>query len=493
MVSYFQKRPHLLILGLILLIGLFFRTFQIVERFDFAHDGDLYSWIVRDILINHHPRLIGQLTSAPGIFIGPFFYYLLVPFFILTNMDPVGVLIPTTIIGLLTIFSFYFVFSKLFNKDTGTIASFLYAVLIVTINSDRMVVPTITTSLWSVWYFYTIVLLTRGSFSILPILGILIGLIWHVHIALIPTLLAIPFAFLIPKKLPSLKQLLICIIALLIASSPLIFFELRHNFSQTLSFINNFTLPQNGQPTDFYKFKLVTEMVTKNLNALLFSPQSFNIANNIFFTLLILLLPILAKATKSLKELIPLYAWILGVVLFFSISKSPISEYYFSNLNVIFIGFVSLFFANILKKNQVFLKIVMLLLFFIAFKNAVFYTKDIYHKGYLEKKAVVNSIKKDSTNKGYPCFGISYITSPGENVGFRYLFYINNINLTHPSLKVPVYNIIIPDELAKNEIDQKFGHIGLILPKGNFSKENLESTCALNNTNLTDSLFGYVE
>lgn len=62
-----------------LLIGAFTRTYQLIERYSYAHDADLAVWIAKDMVIDHHPRLIGQLTSSPGIFIGPLFYYLLVP------------------------------------------------------------------------------------------------------------------------------------------------------------------------------------------------------------------------------------------------------------------------------------------------------------------------------------------------------------------------------------------------------------------------------
>ncbi len=119
-----MKHIHLILLGLILLIGLFFRTYMVVERYDYAHDADLYSWIVKDIVVNHHFRLIGQLTSAPGIFVGPLFYYSLVPFFLLTNMDPIGALIPVTILGLLTIFSYYFVLVNYLIKKPDISALF---------------------------------------------------------------------------------------------------------------------------------------------------------------------------------------------------------------------------------------------------------------------------------------------------------------------------------------------------------------------------------
>src|SRR3989338_7958874 len=236
-----MRKLHFLILVLILLIGLFFRTYHIVEWLEFGHDADLNAWIVKDIIINHHLRLIGQLTSAPGIFIGPFLYYLFVPFFLLTKMDPVGVLIPATILGIFTIFSYYYVFSKLFNKQVGLIGAFLHAVLISTIDLDMWIVPSITTPIWSIWYFYAIIKITRGDFSVLPLLGILIGLIWHVHIALAPILITIQIALFFARKIPNVKQIIVFLLITLFVSSPLIIFEARHNFSQTKSIVNNFT------------------------------------------------------------------------------------------------------------------------------------------------------------------------------------------------------------------------------------------------------------
>lgn len=482
------------ILTFILLLGLFFRTYQIVERFEFGHDGDLYSWVAKDIIVNHHPRLIGQLTSAPGIFIGPFFYYILTPFFLLANMDPIGVLIPATILGLLTIFSYYFVLSKIFEKQVGLIAAFLYAVLITTVNLDRWVVPTITTSLWAIWYLYSLISLSKGNFSVLLLLGILIGLIWHIHIALIPSLIAIPFAIFISRKTPALKQVVNFAIALLITSIPLILFELRHNFGQTLGLINNFTASRDGA-SGFYKFQLVLEMVAKNLNTLFFAPQSFNFTNNIFFVLLILLLPLILiqKRYTKFKYILPLYIWFIGVIVFFSVSSSPISEYYFTNFSVIFITIISLIFSLIFKSSYIGKTLILTTLAIILFKNAYFLiNQSYYNKGYIEKKNLVEFIKQDAKMKGFPCIGVSYITTLGENVGFRYFFYLSKVHLVHPSFDIPVYNIVIPEELSK-ETQYKFGHIGLILPDKIPSLETIRKSCLTPDTNLTDSMLGYVE
>ena len=79
-------------------------------------------------------------------------------------------------------FSLYFVLSKLFKTEVGLIGAFLYAVLLSTVNTDRWVVPTITTNLWVAWYFYTVIKISRGDYKILPLLGILIALIWHIQL-----------------------------------------------------------------------------------------------------------------------------------------------------------------------------------------------------------------------------------------------------------------------------------------------------------------------
>ncbi|MBI2019269.1 glycosyltransferase family 39 protein [Candidatus Daviesbacteria bacterium] len=502
--SYFRKRPHLLILGFILLTGLFFRTYKVIERFDFAADGDLFSWIVKDIVVNGHFRLIGQLTTAPGIFIGPFWYYLITPFMMLTNMDPIGAIIPTVIIGVLTVFSYYFVFSKLFNTKVGLIISFLYAILLNAVQLDRRVVPSTPTVLWHVWYFYSVVSLARGNYKVLPLLGVLIALIWHIHIALLPALIAIPVAMIVAKKLPNRKQLITSLAAFFITSIPLILFETRHGFQQTISIFQNFfittkllqaPLIKSEGATGLYKFQQVLEMITKNINNLFFSPQSFETTQNFIFILLILLsaLFLVKKKLLSFKEVIVFYAWVLGVIGFFSLSSSPISEYYFANIEIIFLTIVSLLLYFLFKNSKLGKVIVIAILGIVLIKNTNFMINQYYYsKGYVARKETVDFIVKDAKEKGYPCIGISYITTPGENVGFRYFFYLKNQHLVHPSVDIPVYNIVIPDELSLREVRQKFGHIGVIPPVKIPSKEIIEKSCQTPDTNLTDSMFGYV-
>lgn len=464
---------------------------------DFGHDADLYSWIVKDVVLNGHQRLIGQEISAPGIFLGSLFYYLLVPFYLIFNMDPVASIFPITIIGMTTVLSYFIVFSKLFNPTLGLIASFLYAVLIsAAVWFDRRLAPSTPTNLWTIWYFYTIIMLSRSKFWVLPILGILIGLIWHIHIALIPALIAIPAAFWVSGKLPNLSQAVKFLAALLVTSLPLIIFELKHQFQQSINLLQNFTAEREGATEGFYKFQTVLDMVTKNLNTLFFYPQSLNKTLSYIFTFSLLSSSILLikKGLIKLKEIIPLLVWVLGVVLFFSISSSPISEYYFYNIEIIFLCFVSLWLYFLFKQSSVGKFLVLGLLITVAIKNVVFLiTEDVYHKGYIEKKAVLDYMINDAKVKNFSCFSINYITSPGENVGFRYFLFLKNVHIAVPGRGSPVYSIVIPDEYAEKEVEVKFGHIGIITPKEISSQEIMKKSCSGQNTNLTDPMFGYVE
>lgn len=488
-----MKRSHSILI-IILLIALFFRTYKIVDRFEFAHDGDLYSWIVRDIVVNHHFRLIGQLTSAPGVFIGPLFYYLLIPFFLFFNMDPIGVSLLGILAGVATILSYYFVLGKLFNKTAGLIAAFLHAVLITNIGFDRWIVPTLPTKIWAIWYLYTLIMISRGNFSVLPILGALIGLIWHIHIALVPVLLAVPVSLFISRKIPSKKILLFSITTFFITSLPLILFEFRHHFSQTISIIQNIILPQSGE-NGFPKLIKVLKMIAKNNSALLFSPQSIpdNLKLLILFLLLASTFLLVNKKILKFKETLIIFTWIIAVILFFSISRAPISEYYFANLEIIFILFVSLLITIFIRYSKSALYLTLLIMVIILVRNTtIFINMKPYQVGYAYRKNVADYIAQDAKSREFPCLGITYITRLGENVGFRYFFYLNKLHIVHPSLDVPVYNIVLPFEYSK-EVEKRIGVIGIIPPTSIPPKETIEKSCSGPNTNLIDPMLGYVD
>lgn len=487
---------QLILLGFILAVGIFLRSYNAATWFDFAHDGDLYSWVVKDIVVNHHQRLIGQVTSTAGIFIGLFFYYSIIPFFLLTNMYPIGVIYFSIILGTLTICSFYFVFKKLFSTETGLIAASLQAFLLQRVIYDRWVVPTVTTSIWEVWYFYSIVMISRGSYNVLPLLGLLAGLIWHINFSLAPSLIAVPFAILISRKLPNLKNIILGLIGLFIPSIPLIIFESRHGFSQYHSFLKSFQIDQGGG-TGFEKFTHVLSEVSGNATQLLFYPNRGDETSRIivFFLLLLLGLFITYKKVISRKLLVVLYIWIFGMIAFFSLSSKIITEYYFTNINIVLLAFIIFFFSYICKIRIIGKILVILIITLLAFRGIIFMIRDYpyNHLGYQERKKVAQFIETDAGTKNYPCVAISYISLPGQSFGFRYLFYLSGLKVKKPNGGAPIYSIVIPESLVKDKPLVRFGAFGVLVEQPKNDINQIEKSCQGEDTNLTDPVFGYTE
>jgi 4-amino-4-deoxy-L-arabinose transferase-like glycosyltransferase len=159
MKKYLKYLPIVLILAL----AFFLRVYKAKELFNYDHDNDLAFWIVKDVLVNHHLRLIGQQTSVTGVFIGALFYYLQIPFYLIGKMDSYPTVFLTVILGTFSVFSFYFVFSKIFGKKVGLIGALIYAVSQLIVFSDREVVPTMPVMVWTVWYLYDLFLIYKGK------------------------------------------------------------------------------------------------------------------------------------------------------------------------------------------------------------------------------------------------------------------------------------------------------------------------------------------
>lgn len=491
-----MRRNHYLILLIIVALAIFFRSYQAIERFEFAHDGDLYSWIVKDIIVNNHLRLIGQLTSTDGIFIGPFFYYLLIPFFLLTSMDPIGLLLLPILIGVGTVLSYYFIFKKLFTSHTGLIAAFVNAIFLTSVRNDRWVVPTMTTNIWGIWYFFAAVMISRGNFAIFPLLGFLAGLIWHINFSLAPTLIAIPAAVVMSKKIPSVKDLTKGTIAFGIPFLPYVLFEVRHNFSQTQSLLSSFITDQGGG-SGVEKFYHVIHQVRSSIVGLFFFPSREIFISGSTFIIIFLVIALLLWHKKAIekKTLVILYLWIASIILFFSFSSKIISEYYFMILDTAFLVIFIVMAAVIFKSSKFGRYLVVLFFVGLLARNAVFILthQDYDSKGYLERKAVATYISEDAKQKGFPCVSVSYIAKPGEDMGFRYIFYLQNLHINQPISGSPVYTIVSPVDLAPESIEKQFGAIGIISPQTVYDLKKVVQSCSGQNSNLTDPLFGYTE
>ncbi len=484
-------------LVLVLVFGIFFRIFRPFELFSYSHDQDLAGWIVRDILYNHHLRLIGQETSSHGIFIGPYFYYLQIPFYLISRMDPVGPLLLPLILGVFTIFSYYFVFKSLFSKRVGLIAATIYAFSVLIIFTDREIAPTMPVSLWTVWFLYALHRILNGKKYGYLLVGLLAGFIWSINLQLIILFPLVLVAQYFSRKRIPLKEFTVAIFVALLLNVPFLASEARHGFQQTRALSASLITSKDYVPGTsrgfFPKLDRTMQLVYRNTTSLYWD-SVFSVRYEVTFWLIVVGAFILLKKKKiDGKLFFILFLWQALYILFFTVNSINISEYYLNGMNVVFIFFIA-FGINELNALQKTEKLGYGILGLFVLLNIVgFFMRPINRSGYVERKAVINEIKADAMNHGYPCVSLSFITSPGNNLGYRYFTWLSGLKTKAVSDGAPVYSIVYP--LSKvDAVDKTFGVIGLVLPDyKRYNKDTVNKLCEGEDYTLTEPMFGFTQ
>jgi len=185
---------------IILLIGASFRLYRIGEYMIFLGDEGRDAIIVRRLLVNFDPILIGPRTSIGDMYLGPLYYYLIAIPLLLANFSPVGPSVFVALLGVVTIFFIWYVTREWFGWLAGGLSALLYAISPVVITYSKSswnpnVMPFFALlSIYSVWkllmgrnYKWLIVTFLSMSFVLQShYLGLLLvptlGLIWFLKL-----------------------------------------------------------------------------------------------------------------------------------------------------------------------------------------------------------------------------------------------------------------------------------------------------------------------
>lgn len=122
-ISFLQTNwPLLLILGL----AVFLRFYQLGDLLHFANDEARDAFIVKDMIERDFWRLTGPPTTIGNFDLGPFFYYFLLPFYLVFNLQPVAGGFAVALLDLFTISLIYFFARKYFSRLAAVLAALLY-------------------------------------------------------------------------------------------------------------------------------------------------------------------------------------------------------------------------------------------------------------------------------------------------------------------------------------------------------------------------------
>lgn len=136
--SFFLKhRFEVLLLVVLLLIAGFLRLYRIGESLQFLGDQGRDALLVARIFKQADPVFIGPVTSIGNMYLGPLYYYFMLPWLWLSYPSPVGPAVAVAILGTLTVLVVYLFGREIFGKRAAGIAAFLVTINAVAIAHSR--------------------------------------------------------------------------------------------------------------------------------------------------------------------------------------------------------------------------------------------------------------------------------------------------------------------------------------------------------------------
>ena len=443
-----MKKNYILLLTLA--FGLFLRIYRLEELAGFDFDQEKAAFWIRDFLIHGKISLIGQEISTGGIFIGPLYFYLLSPFYFLLNMNPIAANILASLLGIISMFILYKIGQTLFGKKIGLIALFLFAISFRLNFYDRTTAPSNLVMLLSGLIFISLLKLKSGSKKLIFVIAACLGMGFSVHPTMAALFLIVAIIMLFSKFKLDFKHYSLSALIILLFLSPLLLFDLRHNFLNFTGILKVFSAGGFTLDSLFYK-------IGTNWQALITSLESLFLTKNIGGLAVLAVFFFTIRKQKQFDFKIKWFLIWLGIP-FILLSFYPLNvpEYYFLLSFPIFLVFFAHWLYKIFKSRKLVLGGLLLVL---AISNLAQLASYDYLVSMKHKKDAVKFVAKSS---GEENFNVNYWTNPGQKNGFDYLFWYYGKMPDESLKKGNRFVIALPVRKGINKPNMIFGGIQVI-------------------------------
>lgn len=203
-----NKRVFIL-LTLLFIFFLFFRFYELESRAQFTWDQVDNAWTAKNMIVNGEYPLTGMPAKGnESVTIGPYYYYFVAFFYLLTNLDPIA---SPIVAGVVSIFSFgvlFYCVRKLFNDYVALIAVFINTFSNYLITMDRVQWPVELIPPVSLLIFLSVVQIIKGKTKYILLVAFLLGASLHIHFT---SIFYIPILFLALPLFPRKKTTLLYI------------------------------------------------------------------------------------------------------------------------------------------------------------------------------------------------------------------------------------------------------------------------------------------
>lgn len=387
---------HKIILVILFLGAFFVRTYRTDALLRFYFDQGRDALVIHEMIHTPKPVLVGPTTGLAGILRGPFFYYLLLPGYLIGQGSPVVAAIWLQIINIVGLYFIYLSAKALFSPTAGLVAVFLFGFSNHLVSLSRWLSnpsPIFTTVPIMLYGLLQIIkvknhssakgssepqalrsvaeegseLSAACSRSSLwwPVVALMLGLNLQLEIAseiwFIP---AVFLFFLFQKKYwPSVKTLTSSVLVFLLTLVPQVLFDFRHGHIMFKAIKEHFANPQ--EPSFVFSLPKLSERwyFFQDAFATILIPQNY-----LYLTLVLLTIPFMFLIIKKHKPLNYILPWLLFfsllILSFYQGNQGNFYSYYLIGLFPLFIILVSGSIAHLFTKKLYSVVSVIILLFF---------------------------------------------------------------------------------------------------------------------------------
>jgi hypothetical protein len=445
---FFKKYSKFIyIFGILLLFVLAFllrsKMFLAGDIF-FLPDQGRDMQLVRDIVENKSPVLIGGHTGFGGLFHGPLWFYLITPFFIASSGNPFWSLVPVYFLINTALFAALFIICwHLYGKAAGFISAFFFSVSQIFIKtvpftSNSQVMP-----LLFALYLWAIISYLRGKDYYLIIAVFFMGAGMHFESAFAITLsFSTLLAIFLKKSFPDIKILILSAGVLLLTVSNFILFDIRNQFIQTKAFLKLIhAVPDPGNPDAKYillenriedRFKWLIDL----FSAPLFTDSFSGLILVILITFIGGTVVYVKKTTKkdfhilTNEALLLILIPIMSLMFYLFFYKAPLHAHHILSLYIVPMLLLGIIVSRLLLVSRALAYLSIVIIFVINFIPATNYIYNSYisnskyiptsNGSLINQITVVDWIYKDAESK---TFGYFVYDPPIVTYGFDYLMW----------------------------------------------------------------------
>jgi len=231
-----QKMLSLVFLVLLLLVSAILRLYNIAGYMTFLGDEGRDVLVVKRILVDHKLTLLGPTASVGGFFMGPIYYYFMLPFLWLWRLDPVGPAIMVALFGVATVYMVYRIGRDFFDEETGYFAAGLYALSPLVIAYSRSSWNPNLVPFFSAFLLYTLLQIGvkyRWKWTLWA--GVILGIGLQLHYLFLFLFPVVAFWICRSLRDKIIPSVVLGIGGFIIGYAPFLAFELRHGFPNTVS------------------------------------------------------------------------------------------------------------------------------------------------------------------------------------------------------------------------------------------------------------------